>query len=892
MSLEFDRSWMWHPTFTEARTDTAGAFVHFRRSLVIQTELPKSLKVQITADTRYKLYINNRQVAFGPVKGDSSVWFYDEVDIAPFLHLGQNHVAVHVLRFFHSTTYAPSFPRLPFGGLWVSVCEADKAWASQLDSSAAWETAIDPFTILRTDEPEDHFLHIYERSPAHQSGALCWTPAKVLEFKSSTGNSPPWHLSPRLIPPHRIGKAQLCALHNVKSPLSADLWRHHLVGDGSSDQRSGLFLAKETQHSIDLEAPHHMTAFLRVRFQRPRESGGTLKITYAESYEDEPEFTPWVRRKGDRCDYSKQLFGPQDIYEFRGKEVLTPLGYHDNENTHEVFMPFHFRTFRFLRFDIDVGPSDLVLEKLEIETVNYALDVTAALSLSTNDLDLDNKWDQLWSTSIRTLANCMHDCYEDCPFYEQLQYAMDTRSSSLFTYIVSGDDRLARQAIMQLHNSFQVRIGLTASRAPTHRPQLIPHFSLYWICMIHDNFTYYGDKKFIALFLPVIDAVLSYFDGLIEDDGLVARDNGPGIWDFVDWTHQWKPHGVPPAIHRTGISTFTNQLYAYTLCKAAGLVQVMGRSAVAEEYQSRADSIVRSLKDHCFDGTFFSDTISSKAVLTDYSQHCQVWAVLSGCLAGVEAQQLLRRSLQGVADGRLVQESISMSFYTMRALSLSGGDVYDETFHHFWDPWHLQLSQNVTTWVEDSVSQRSDCHAWGSIPIYEFMVEVIGIRPLEPRWSAIEFRPRLGLFPRVSASVPLNMVDGKVKGFVHVSWTPTETGDTEVRLKLEMAEPAASRVAIVLPKHRVLSADGREWHLLIYSDDIAHTYNCRLSRANLDVRDNEPILATGEARTPSPFEHQTSTDALAASLIPSPTELETGNNKTHSITFIERIYNT
>ncbi|KAF4446826.1 Six-hairpin glycosidase [Fusarium albosuccineum] len=820
MSLEFDRSWMWHPTITEARTDTAGAFVHFRRSLVVQSEPPKSLKVQITADTRYKLYINNRQVAFGPVKGDSSVWFYDEVDIAPFLHLGQNHVAVHVLRFFHSTTYAPSFPRLPFGGLWVSVWEADKAWASQLDSSAAWETAIDPFTILRIDEPEDHFLHIYERSLAHQSGALFWTPAKVLEFKSSTGNSPPWHLSPRLIPPHRIEKAQLCAVHNVKSPLSPGLWRDHLVGDGSSDQQSGLLLAKETHHSIELEAPHHMTAFLRVCFQRSRKSGGTLRITYAESYEDEPESTPWVRRKGDRCDYSKQLFGPQDIYEFKGKELLTPLGYYDNEDAHEVFMPFHFRTFRFLRLDIDVGRSDLVLEKFEIETVNYALDVTAALSLSTNHLDLDKKWNQLWSTSIRTLANCMHDCYEDCPFYEQLQYAMDTRSSSLFTYIASGDDRLARQAIIQLHNSFQARIGLTASRAPTHRPQLIPHFSLYWICMIHDHFTYYGDKNFIARFLPVVDAVLSYFDGLVEHHGLVARDTRPGIWDFVDWTHQWKPHGIPPAIHRTGISTFTNQLYAYTLCRAANLAEVMRRPAIAGEYQSRTDSIVCSLKDRCFDGTFFSDTISSNAVPTDYSQHCQVWAVLSGCLAGVEAQQLLRRSLQGVADGTLVQESISMSFYTMRALSLAGGDIYDETFHHFWDPWHLQLSRNVTTWVEDSVSQRSDCHAWGSIPIYEFMAEVIGIRPLEPGWSAIEFRPRLGLFPKVNASVPLNMVDGKVKGFVYVSWTTTETGDTEVGLKLEMAHPAASRVALVLPKHRVLSEDGGEWRLLVYSDDI------------------------------------------------------------------------
>ena len=154
MSLEFDRSWMWDPDFKEDRADTAGLFVHFRKDLNISKEIPASLTLQITADTRYKMYVNSQRVAFGPVKGDRSLWFYDDVDIAPFLRSGRNHVAVHVLRLFHATAFAPSLVRSPFGGLRIVVPEQDRHWASQLESSTSWETAIDPSTTLRVDEPE------------------------------------------------------------------------------------------------------------------------------------------------------------------------------------------------------------------------------------------------------------------------------------------------------------------------------------------------------------------------------------------------------------------------------------------------------------------------------------------------------------------------------------------------------------------------------------------------------------------------------------------------------------------------------------------------------------------------------------------------------------------
>ena len=212
-----DASWMWHPSFSEERKDTAGLFVHFRRTVHLGENLPAFLPVHITADTRYKLYVNHQLVAFGPVKGDQHLWFYDEIDLAPFLQHGANSIHVVVLRYFYSTLYAPSFPRLATGGLRIVPANVPCAVHHWFDDASSWETAVEPGRSLRVDEAEDDFLHVYERVDRHEPGTMTWSwvPAVPLEMSISTGNSVPWHLSPRLIPQMVGERTHAIAVHNV-----------------------------------------------------------------------------------------------------------------------------------------------------------------------------------------------------------------------------------------------------------------------------------------------------------------------------------------------------------------------------------------------------------------------------------------------------------------------------------------------------------------------------------------------------------------------------------------------------------------------------------------------------------------------------------------------------
>jgi hypothetical protein len=142
--------------------------VHFQRDIALEgREPPKCVKLHVTADTRYKLYVNNELVSFSPIKGDLCRWFYNEVDIAPYLVSSTNHIRVVVLCFFFATCYTASFPHSPVGGL--RIVAADKkpstraSLVHQLRRGPGWETAVDPFTTLRIDEPKDDFLHTYER---------------------------------------------------------------------------------------------------------------------------------------------------------------------------------------------------------------------------------------------------------------------------------------------------------------------------------------------------------------------------------------------------------------------------------------------------------------------------------------------------------------------------------------------------------------------------------------------------------------------------------------------------------------------------------------------------------------------------------------------------------
>jgi hypothetical protein len=347
-----------------------------------------------------------------------------------------------------------------------------------------------------------------------------------------------------------------------------------------------------------------------------------------------------------------------------------------------------------------------------------------------------------------------------------------------------------RQAITNFASSVTPE-GLTQSRFPSHVPQIIAGFPLYWILQVCDHHLFFGDTPYARSFLPRIDGVLDFFDSHIDDLGLVSG-MPEDVWQYVDWVTTWgatdehPDKGVPTSGRKSNRHTYFSMLYAFVLKEAAKLVRNVGRPGHASEYEARAESVVRAVRKHCFDGRFFTDSTADIADELAYSQHCQVFGVLCGAASTSDRARFLTESF---AQPHFSKCSYVMKFYALRAFALAGDDVYESLWTRVWDPWRAMLANNLSTWEEDDVRQRSDCHAWGSVPIYEYCVELAGIHPIAPRCAKVLFKPRVRLSDAVEAKVAVG-----ADNLATVSWSTGASGVKNIELRLEKAVEVTSQL--------------------------------------------------------------------------------------------------
>jgi alpha-L-rhamnosidase len=652
---------------------------HFRKSIEL-AERPSRFPVYVTADNRYQLFVNGVRVVCGPARGDLNHWRYETVDLAPHLHMGKNVLAAVVWNFGELGPEAQVTWRTGF--LIQGETKAEQA----VNSNESWKATRNPayspihfthaqmrgYTVVGPGERVDGVVYPWGWEMIDYDDAG-WAAAVPAVGDGRDSGSPRnaqdgpnrWMLVPRTIPlmeerPERLASVRQSAGVNVPAAFPK--------------APAAFTIPAKTHVRLLLDMSHLTTAYPVLQYGGG--AGAVIKIGYAEAL-----YYPLTgERRGEKGNRN----------EVEGKEFV---GNYDlivaDGGPNRRFSTLWWRTYRYLELTIDTQAEPLIIEDLSGIYTSYPFErrqqIDAGSPLVSQILDVG------W----RTARLCAHESFMDCPYYEQLQYAGDTRIQALVSLYASGDARLMRNAISLLNDS-RTAEGATMSRAPTRQQQYIPPFSLWWIGMVHDYFMYVDDRAFVGEMLPGVRAVLQFFGRYQKPNGSLAV---LPWWNYADWTREWI-RGVPPR-EADGSSAILDLQLLLAYDWAAHLEAAVGSTALEAEYRAAANRLRQRIRSLYWDAgkRLFADTPAHK----QYSQHANVLAVLAGVTTGAEARDLVVRL---IADTTLTQCSYYFRHYLNSAVNVVGeGDRYLDLLGE----WESMLARGLTTFAE-----RYDAPCWAS----------------------------------------------------------------------------------------------------------------------------------------------------------------------------------
>jgi alpha-L-rhamnosidase len=756
-------AWVAHP---QAPGEEFGVF-HFRRVFDLET-VPATFTIHVSADNRYRLFLNGAQVSSGPQRSDLMHWRYETIDLAPYLHAGRNVLAAlvwnwgaerPVAQFSHRTGFllqgnGPDEAMVNTGPEWkvfentgyapLPVQAADVGGYYASPPGEALDASFYPWGWREIDFADGAW-------PAASAGEGFGVRRTQLRGDSSFGEAGAWQLVPRSIPPMEKTPVRYARVRRAEGVEPASAF---LRGDGD------LIVPPATRAVLLLDQAHLTNAFTVL--ETSGGAGSTVTLIYAEALKDAEG------NKGNRNEIEgKTILGLRDEFRPDGGE-------------RRRFQTLWFRTYRYVQLEVETKDEPLRIHDLHGIFVGYPLEEAAHF---TSDLPwLEDMWEINW----RGLRLCAWETYVDTPYYEQLQYAGDTRIQALITLYMSGDDRLVRQAIEHFHLS-RIPEGITASRYPSDLGQYIPPFSLVWVAMVHDYWMHRDDPDYVRSFLPAVRGVLDWFERRIDETGLL----GPiPWWPYVDWAAEW-PRGVPPG-GTEGHSTVIALQFAYALDRAAELEAALGVAENAVNNQRLARSLREAVHARAWDATrgLLRDTPEGNT----YSQQANVLAILTNAVPEAEKAGLMQRLL---SDTGLTQSTYYFSFYQLEALRESGlGERYIEQL----GPWQGMLDLGLTTVPETPEPTRSDSHAWSAHPNYGLLATVLGVRPAAPGFQSVRIVPHLGTLQQAEGRVPHPLGD------IDVRLSRSEDG----RLRAEVTLPPGLDGVLVWRGREVSLAPGRQ----------------------------------------------------------------------------------
>ena len=737
-------SWIWHPDFAglpeAGKRDLPDAlakrfadramyfdggwrgpvFLRFRRDFTATAE---PLVLHVSADERYELFLDGRRIARGPDRAPVDAWSYATYRIA--LPPGPHRIEALCW------SLGPLSPMAQLTWRGGFILKAGGAYDKALTTGKApWEVArLDGLTMAPPREPSIFAVggELTARGcgPQWKDGAF----GPVAVVRGPVPNQPygqyvaGWRLHPSTLPDrldrriHTGRAAALTAAADPAAPVDAAAGSHPDLPAWQAliDGKGGVVVPPHTTVALLWHLGRYQCAHPFAEVSGG--AGASMEWGWAEAL-----YLPGGRAKGHRGEFAGKVFkGLVDTF--------LPDG-----GARRPFSTHWWRAGLWCRVRVTTAAEPLTIHALALEETRYPLEFEGAFDAG--DPGLPGVID----LAVRGMQMCSHETFMDCPFYEQLMYVGDSRLEMLTTHVMTRDDRLVRRGI-DLFDRSRSNGGFVNERFPAHVPQMSTTFSMIWALMVRDQAWWRNDPAWVRARAPGLRAMLGGFDAFLNPDGLL--DGLPG-WSFVDWVPEWKVGYAPDG--RDGCSAINNLLYVLALQSAADVEASIAEPALADRLRAQAARVQAALRAKFWDAG--RGLIADNLAHTSFSEHGQCLALLTGTLTGGDAS----RAFEGLLKAPdLSRATIYFSFYLLETWRQFGrGDLVVERLQF----WKDLVGQGLTTPVEAPGDTRSDCHAWGSHPLFHLYATVAGIRPSSPGFRTVRIEPQPGALPRVKARMP------------------------------------------------------------------------------------------------------------------------------------------
>ncbi len=382
---------------------------------------------------------------------------------------------------------------------------------------------------------------------------------------------------------------------------------------------------------------------------------------------------------------------------------------------------------------VDVLPAQITLPRryafryMEIQVIDtsakYQLRIEgvcteAVSSVCTEDVAVlhtgDEQLDKIDEVSIRTLAECMQDVFEDGPKRDRRLWLGDFRLQARANYETFRHNDLVKRCLYLFcgmpFNEDQLSACLFTDPEPDADDTYLLDYALFIVPVLLD---YYEETKDMDTLKDLYPIAMQQIDYVLKglDNHYLVVDKGEEFWCFIDWGDGLNKQASAQAV------------LIYTLrygIRLAAQLDDQTRISYLEEWMEKCR---QAAIDHFWDA---EQQLFVSGPDKQISWASQVWMVLARVFDQEKSRELLRHTI--MTNPRIRMVTPYMYHHYVDALIRCGEeDMALEELKRYWGEmihdgadtfWELYNPYNKQESPYGSSIVNSYCHAWSCTPTY------------------------------------------------------------------------------------------------------------------------------------------------------------------------------